>query len=145
MSSVKPHVSVPDMTLQEQSMLVNAVSLQWSYDGYERSIFLTHAVNIGCGSAITNGGASVSDGCTMACNGDASEMCGGSNRLTVYQYSSSGTTPPPTGTGKRGLCYNNNNPNGDATYANLFVGYDEISWGYDYGFPSYNLNSQFEL
>ena len=62
-----------------------------------------------------------------ACNGDASEMCGGSNRLTVYQYSGSGSIPP-TGAGKRGLCYNNNNPNGDATYANLFVGYDEITW-----------------
>ena len=46
-------------------MLVNAVSLQQSYDGYEHTMSLRHAVNLGCGSAITNGGASVSDGCTM--------------------------------------------------------------------------------
>ncbi len=39
----------------------------------------------------------------MACNGDSSEMCGGPNRLTVYQLGGSGggsstSAKPPTST-----------------------------------------------
>jgi hypothetical protein len=77
----------------------------------------------------------------MACKGDASETCGGSNGLDVYQYTSSSTS----GSGKRGLAYNNNNPTANAEYANLFVGYPAITWGYDWGYPSWSLSSTFEL
>jgi hypothetical protein len=82
----------------------------------------------------------------MACNGNAAEKCGGPNRLTVYQSTSSGgSTSPPSGTGKRGLAYNNNNPSGNATFANMFKGYSKISWAYDWGYPSYGLDASFEL
>lgn len=90
-----------------------------------------------------NGGAPASSAdCNMACKGASGETCGGSNRLIVYQYGTSSTAPSA---GKRGLAYNNNNPAANAQYANLFVGYSKISWGYDWGFPSYGLSSAFEL
>lgn len=91
-----------------------------------------------------NGGGPAPDGnalCDMPCKGNSAETCGGPNRLDVYQYTSSGTS----GSAKRGLAYNNNNPGGNADYANLFVGYSKISWGYDWGYPSYSLDSSFEL
>jgi hypothetical protein len=46
---------------------------------------------------------------------------------------------------KRGIVYNNNNPDGNAEYGNLFKGYSKISWGYDWGYPSNNLDPSFEL
>ena len=100
---------------------------------------------LGCGNDIVNGGGPAPDGnagCNMACDGNSAETCGGPNRLDVYQYSSGGGS---TGTGKRGLAYNNNNPAGNAEYANLFTGYSKITWGYDWGYPSYDLDSSFEL
>jgi hypothetical protein len=48
-------------------------------------------------------------------------------------------------TGKRGIAYNNNNPSGNAVYANLFKGKSKVSWGYDWGYPSWSLDSSFEL
>jgi len=44
-----------------------------------------------------------------------------------------------TAQGKRGLAYN------DATLANLFEGYDQITWGYNWGFPSSGLSTEFEF
>lgn len=79
----------------------------------------------------------------MACKGNAAEMCGGPNHLTVYQ--SGGTNPPTVGTGKRGLPYNNNNPSKNSVYANLFKGYSKISWAFNWGYPSWNLDAFFEL
>jgi hypothetical protein len=70
--------------------------------------------------------------------GNSAETCGGPDRLDIYQYSS-------TVTAKRGLAYNNNNPDANAEYANLFVGYSKISWGYDWGYPSWSLDPSFEL
>ena len=96
---------------------------------------------LGCGNSIQNGGVPATDGCNAPCNGNAAETCGGSNRLTVF--TASGATG--SGTGKRGLCYNNNNPHADATYANLFKGYQKVSWAYDWGYPSWGLDSHFEL
>ena len=83
----------------------------------------------------------------MPCKGNSAETCGGPNRLDVYQYTSSGTSGSGSGSGsgKRGLAYNNNNPDANAEYANLFVGYTKVSWGYDWGFPSFGLDSSFEL
>ncbi|TAQ84788.1 hypothetical protein B7494_g6896 [Chlorociboria aeruginascens] len=97
-----------------------------------------------CGNAIANGGGPASDGsalCNMVCNGNSAETCGGSNRLDVYQYKPSTSTS----TAKRGLAYNNNNPPANAVYANLFTGYSKVSWGYDWGSPSYDLDSSFEF
>ncbi|KAI7970756.1 hypothetical protein EIK77_007936 [Talaromyces pinophilus] len=48
--------------------------------------------------------------------------------------------------GKRGLAYNNNNVYGNATYANdFFANSSQVTWGYDWGYPSWNLSSVFEL
>lgn len=47
--------------------------------------------------------------------------------------------------GKRGIAYNNNNPSSDSVYANLFKGNSKVSWGYDWGYPSWSLDSSFEL
>ena len=39
-----------------------------------------------CDNNFQNYGAPVTDGCTMACHGSDSEICGGGNRLNVYSY-----------------------------------------------------------
>ncbi|KAL2199244.1 glyoxal oxidase like protein [Corynascus similis CBS 632.67] len=39
-----------------------------------------------CGNTIANGGAPATSGCSMVCNGDSSEFCGGPDRLNVYSY-----------------------------------------------------------
>ena len=41
--------------------------------------------------------------------------------------------------GKRGLNYNN------ATWANYFTGYPQITWGYNWGWPSNGLDASFEF
>jgi hypothetical protein len=49
-----------------------------------------------CGNALQNGGAPAPDGnalCDMTCDGNTAETCGGPNRLTLYSYSSGGSTP----------------------------------------------------
>lgn len=111
-------------------------------------------VAIGCGNSIVNGGSPATDGCTMPCNGNQAEMCGGPNRLSVYQYGNavvpgqSAASPPPStsrGTGKRGVAYTSGNPSGNAVFANMFKGYSKISWGYDWAYPSLGLDSYFEL
>lgn len=96
---------------------------------------------VGCGNTVGNGNGPAPDGnakCNMACKGNAAELCGGRNRLTLYENLASGI-------GKRGLAYNDNNPNKSAVYANMFKGYSKVSWGYDWGFPSHGLDSYFEL
>lgn len=42
-----------------------------------------------CGNEISNGGAPASSGCDMACTGDHTEICGGANRLNLYQTTTS--------------------------------------------------------
>lgn len=55
-------------------------------------------------------------------------------------------TAATNGAGKRGLAYNNNNVYGNATYANnFFTNSSQVTWGYDWGYPSWNLSSVFEL
>jgi hypothetical protein len=48
-------------------------------------------------------------------------------------------TAKATAQGKRGLNYNN------ATWANYFAGYPQITWGYNWGWPSNGLDSSFEF
>ncbi|OBR15647.1 WSC domain-containing protein [Colletotrichum higginsianum IMI 349063] len=57
-----------------------------------------------CGNSFANGGAPAVDGCNMLCNGNASEYCGGPNRLNVYDFkhqylplTTSASTPAATG------------------------------------------------
>jgi hypothetical protein len=52
-----------------------------------------------CDSTIRNGGATASDGysqCTMPCNGNPTETCGGSNRLDMYYFGPMTTAPATT-------------------------------------------------
>ncbi|KAI1381716.1 putative glyoxal oxidase [Hypoxylon crocopeplum] len=46
-----------------------------------------------CGNTIGNGAVPAEDGCDMACNGNKSEVCGGSNRLNVYDFNMRYTIP----------------------------------------------------
>ncbi|KAH8900419.1 glyoxal oxidase like protein [Thozetella sp. PMI_491] len=39
-----------------------------------------------CDNSIQNGAVPASSGCTMACNGNSSEICGGPSRLSLYDY-----------------------------------------------------------
>lgn len=58
---------------------------------------LEYSIECYCGNVFSNGGAMEPDtsSCNMACSGSASEYCGGSNRLNVYEFRSSypGTIP----------------------------------------------------
>jgi hypothetical protein len=145
MKSVSRHALQLGFRLREPNTRASVVSI--FFPEGRAPIDFNHC--LGCGNAVVNGGGPAPDGnagCTMACKGNSAETCGGPNRLDVYQYSSSGSGGgTPTGTGKRGLAYNNNNPGANAEYANLFRGYSKVSWGYDWGYPSYNLDSSFEL
>jgi hypothetical protein len=54
-----------------------------------------------CDNKLNNGGETATDGnaqCTMTCNGNPKEMCGGPNRLNLYQYIPPSTTAKPTTT-----------------------------------------------
>ncbi|KAI1093594.1 putative glyoxal oxidase [Rostrohypoxylon terebratum] len=46
-----------------------------------------------CGNSISNGAAPAEDGCNMSCSGNKSEVCGGSNRLNVYDFNMKYTLP----------------------------------------------------
>ncbi|KAI2618886.1 glyoxal oxidase N-terminus-domain-containing protein [Hypoxylon sp. NC1633] len=39
-----------------------------------------------CGNTVANGAAPAEDGCDMTCNANKSEVCGGPNRLNVYDF-----------------------------------------------------------
>ena len=39
-----------------------------------------------CDNSINNYGAPASDGCTMACHGNAAQTCGGPDRVNIYQF-----------------------------------------------------------
>lgn len=45
-----------------------------------------------CGNSLNTGSVSTTSGCSMTCSGDASEYCGGSNRLNLYSTGNSAKT-----------------------------------------------------
>lgn len=49
-------------------------------------------MGLGCGNSIANGGIPAASGCSMACKGNTTEYCGGSNRLNVYRFNTVSTT-----------------------------------------------------
>ncbi|KAK8094955.1 fungistatic metabolite [Apiospora hydei] len=49
-----------------------------------------------CGNEYANGGAQISQGCNMACNGDSTQICGGGSRLSVWSLIGSGSNPTST-------------------------------------------------
>jgi hypothetical protein len=57
-----------------------------------------------CGNSFTNGGgASASSGCTMACQGDVTQTCGGPNRLSVFSNNATVLSPRSGGSRKRAV------------------------------------------
>ena len=66
--------------------------------GFQSSVLLTCFE--GCGNTIANGGAPAASGCTMACKGNATEYCGGGNRLNVYQFGNVGGSASTTSSSK---------------------------------------------
>jgi len=72
-------------------MVKNAVCVHFCFND-EILTFL-----IGCGNTLSNGGTLAPEGlsgCNILCNGNASEYCGGTSRLNVYNFN--GTFTPPT-------------------------------------------------
>ncbi|KAJ2980318.1 hypothetical protein NUW58_g6975 [Xylaria curta] len=49
-----------------------------------------------CGNEYSNAGAQVRNGCIQPCNGDASQVCGGANRLSIWSLIGSGANPTAT-------------------------------------------------
>jgi hypothetical protein len=49
-----------------------------------------------CGNKISNGGKPATNGCSMVCNGNKSEFCGGANRLNLYGYQTEAPGPSST-------------------------------------------------
>ncbi len=61
------------------------------------------------------------------------------SRIAVVLAGLLALTSTAAAQGKRGLNYNN------AAWANYFRGYSQITWGYNWGWPSNGLDASFEL
>lgn len=73
-----------------------------------------YAAECFCGNEILNSGAPAASGCNMPCNGDASEMCGGPDRMNLWEWMgpdepeptpTSTSTPPAGPTGPTSVPY----------------------------------------
>ena len=51
-----------------------------------------------CGSEIGGDGAPATSGCNMVCQGSSSTLCGGADRLNLYNFTGTITGPPVTNT-----------------------------------------------
>ncbi len=68
------------------SMTVDACAQFCFYNGFTFA-GIEYAAECYCGSAVQAGSVASAEGdCAMACSGDASKVCGGPNRLSVYQW-----------------------------------------------------------
>lgn len=107
-------------------MTIEACTTACSNNGYQYA-GVEYANECYCDSQIAAGATLATDGrCNMACKGNATEICGGSNGINVYNS----TTPISTGGGTGGPakgvnatailpftyqgCYSDNSPNGRA-------------------------------
>jgi len=90
-----------------------------------------------CGNTIMNGGGPAPDGnayCNMPCNGNASEICGGPNRLTFYYYNAG--APIASGTTTTGSAIATTTSSSTAAYPTLPTG-----WSYSGCFVD-NINGR---
>lgn len=80
--------SIPGASMTVELCLAACKSASFTFAGVE------YGGECYCDSKIENYGALQTSGCNMACNGNAAEICGGSNRLNMYSLSGSdsGTT-----------------------------------------------------
>src|SRR5689334_16242914 len=47
-----------------------------------------------CGDSLLNNHGPKTDGCTMTCNGDTTQICGGANRINIYEFGSVAPAAP---------------------------------------------------
>lgn len=55
---------------------------------------LEFATQCFCGTAIGGTGAPATSGCNMVCQGNSSTLCGGADRLNLYNFTGAITGPP---------------------------------------------------
>lgn len=55
-----------------------------------------------CGTDIEGTGAPATSGCNMACQGNSTTLCGGADRLNVYNFTGTITGPPVVNPGGGG-------------------------------------------
>jgi len=92
-------VALLAIPLQAWSTPKNAVSAFLLHPGFCCRDDILNIEPLGCGSAISNGGVLATDGlagCSMLCNGNLSEYCGGSSHLDVYDFNGVVSLPPWT-------------------------------------------------
>jgi len=53
-------------------------------------------LDLDCGNELTSGATIATDGCNMGCAGNATQACGGANRLSVYSSAPFAALPVPT-------------------------------------------------
>ncbi|KAK5990459.1 WSC domain-containing protein [Cladobotryum mycophilum] len=57
-----------------------------------------------CGKQISNGAVPATSGCTMTCNGNSTEFCGGGGRLNLYSNGAVSTPSSTSGPAPTGIC-----------------------------------------
>ncbi|KAH8892639.1 galactose oxidase [Thozetella sp. PMI_491] len=77
--------AVPGATIAGSAMTVALCVAACQQAGYILA-GVEYASQCYCDNAIKNGGALASSGCTMVCNGNSSEICGGPSLLDLYDY-----------------------------------------------------------
>lgn len=88
-------VGVPDLTNAKCQAACKAGGFKYAGTEYAQECF--------CGNTLGGTGAPATSGCSMACQGDSSEICGGPDRLTIWEYKGgdepepSPTSTPPAG------------------------------------------------
>ena len=71
----------------------------YAYAGVEYSQECYCGNSLGAGSVVATGGADpAANGCSMTCGANATEYCGGANRLNIYKTNNTTPTTPPTNT-----------------------------------------------
>lgn len=87
--------SIPGASMTVELCLAACGAASFRYAGLE------YSEECYCDNKIGNYGALQTSGCTMTCNGNTAEICGGPNRLSLYftNTSSVTTSTSPTGTG----------------------------------------------
>lgn len=81
-------MGVPDLTNARCQAACRAGGFKYAGTEYAQECF--------CGNSLASSGAAATSGCNMACQGDSSEMCGGPDRLTIWEYQGGDDTPSPT-------------------------------------------------
>lgn len=85
--------TIPGASMTVEACTSACKALGYTFAGVE------YADECYCGNTITATNGPATDGCTMACTGNAAEMCGGSNRINVFRSAAASTSTSATGTG----------------------------------------------